>query len=88
MFGSGGLSSEMIKARELVQKQEKFPTRVNFQMENKDEVGLFFKCTEELNNVFEQQNLGVLYEPEVIKEQSKNVISACTSFAYFLKADE
>ncbi len=68
-------------------KLHQFADQVNFELENKDELGLFFKVTDTLSSIMDKSSRGILVETENIVDCVKGTMEACNSFAFMLRDD-
>lgn len=66
---------------------EIFSKQINFELENKKELGLFFKVTDTLSSIMDKSARGILVETENLIACVKGTMEACTSFAFMLRDD-
>lgn len=71
----------------MTKQVEIFSKQVNFELENKKELGLFFKVTDTLSSIMDKSSRGILVETENLIDCVKGTMEACTSFAFMLRDD-
>ena len=87
LFNSGTLRKEIEEAKNMTKQAEIFSKSVNFELENKKELGLFFKVTDTLSSIMDKSARGILVETENLIACVKGTMEACNSFAFMLRDD-
>jgi hypothetical protein len=81
------LKKELNEAKEMTKQAEIFAKQVNFELDNRKELGLFFKVTDTLSSIMDKSSRGILIETENLLECVKGTMEASNSFAFMLRDD-
>ena len=71
----------------MTKQAEIFAKQLNFELENRKELGLFFKVTDTLSSIMDKSSRGILVETENLLECVKGTMEAANSFAFLLRDD-